>query len=280
MSDEHLPSDFLFSLLLHLYPKRFRDAYGKDMRLAFRDSVRAARRKKRVCGLIELWVVTLADLIKTALEERLRQMLSTRAAFPHWAGPLTVVVGVLWMVSALGDLAFQVGLIVDDSLASLVGLPFLLSFIPLLPALVGTWRLFQRSVGIAGRLGLLVSVLACAGMLACLIVGSLAHNPSNDQPTQASYGAFVGFIGIRFGLLLFGVDCLNTRPMPRWNGLPLLVGATVVMVVPFDWFGVPALVPGLALSPLWHFSISGVSWILFGIGMIGQAAPSQPTVDV
>ena len=47
--DQHL-SDLIFDLLLYLYPRSFRDAYGQQMRIAFRDYARAAKRRGRVLG--------------------------------------------------------------------------------------------------------------------------------------------------------------------------------------------------------------------------------------
>ncbi len=268
----------LFSLLLVLFPKQFRDAYGQQMQVVFRDYLRAARRRGRLWGLIELWGATLVDLLKTALEERVRQMMSSRSALARWAGPLTVVVGVLWAMSALGDLMFQTRLISDDSLVGLVALPFLLSFLPLFPALIGIRKLFQASIGAPGRLGLALSILGCAGLFAALIASPLVGDASIDQPSLASYGAFIGFTTIRLGLLLFGIECLKSKPMPRLNGLPLFLGSTVVLSVPFDWFGVPALVPVQVMAPFWHFFISGVCWILFGAVIPGRREPLQPVV--
>ena len=278
MPDDQRLSDLIFDLLLYLYPRSFRDAYGQQMRIAFRDYARAAKRRGRVLGLVELWGVTLVDVLATALEERIRQMISTRSTLSAWAGPLTVVVGVLWSMSALGDLALRMPFIGDDSLVGLVAIPFFLSFIPLLPALLGTSQLLWTLIGPTGRLGLTLSILGCVGVFAALIVGSLTNQAPGDQPTLPGYGAFIGFTAIRLGYLFVGIDCLTSRPMQRWNGLPLLLGSSAVLSLPFDWFGVPALLPALAISPFWHFCLSGACWILVGVTMPGRREQAKPIV--
>jgi hypothetical protein len=92
--------------------------------------------------------------------------------------------------------------------------------------------------------------------------------PEVEQPTRANYAAVVCFLSIRIGYILFGVDALRYRLLPRWNLLPLLVGLTVVLSLPFDWFGVLALLPSQWATPLQHFAITGVCWVLMGIALM------------
>src|SRR5262245_6321032 len=101
MRGELLVADRLYGALLYLYPGAFRAAYGQQMRLTFRDACRAAYRQNGAGGLWALWLQTLLDLFKSALEERLRQGESTmpKARLIALAGPLTSVVGSMWLLA-------------------------------------------------------------------------------------------------------------------------------------------------------------------------------------
>src|SRR5262249_23981999 len=63
-------SDRVYRTLLWAYPADFRRTYGADMAQVFRDGCRDAIARDGVAGLIELWLHTLADLVGTALKER------------------------------------------------------------------------------------------------------------------------------------------------------------------------------------------------------------------
>ena len=117
MRGELLVSERLYGALLYLYPKKFRAAYGQQMRLTFRDACRVAYRRNGAGGLLALWLPTLLDLFKSALEERARQgeITMSKARLIALAGPLTILVGALWVVASLGDFAFQNGLAGDET---------------------------------------------------------------------------------------------------------------------------------------------------------------------
>ena len=96
-----LVSERLYMTLLYLYPKQFRAAYGQHMRLTFRDACRAAYRQNGAGGLLALWLPTLLDLFKSALEERARQgaITMSKVRLTALAGPLTILVGSMWRSS-------------------------------------------------------------------------------------------------------------------------------------------------------------------------------------
>jgi hypothetical protein len=73
MQGRLLFSEWLYKMLLNLYPKMFRAAYGQQMCLTFRDACRVAYKQGGAGGLLALWLPTLFDLLKSALEERARQ---------------------------------------------------------------------------------------------------------------------------------------------------------------------------------------------------------------
>lgn len=280
MRSESSVSERLYGALLYLYPKEFRAAYGEQMRLTFRDACWVANRRNGLGGLLLLWLPTLLDLFKSALEERARQgeITMSKAKLMALAGPLTIVVGALWLAASIGDFAFQTGLLSDEALLGFVSIPFFLSFIPLPFALIGTQLRFHSSASGLGRLGLALSVAGSAGvliaMLASILLGITA--PEGGEPSWVNFVAVVCVHSIRIGYILFGVDALRYRLLPRWNLLPLLVGSTIVLGLALDWFGVPAFLPTEWADPFLHFALTGAFWVLLGIALMNPRREPQP----
>ena len=264
----------LYGALLFLYPKQFRAVYAQQMRLTFRDASRIAYQRNGVGGLLALWIPTLFDLLKSAFEERARQgeLTMSKARLIALAGPLTIVVGGLWVVTSIGDFIFQTWLSGDEAFLGFFVIPFLFSFAPLLFALIGTRLRFQESAGVLGRLGLALSVAGCAGVIVSVLANILLSGmaPGGAQQPWLNYMAVLCLLSIRIGYILFGVDALRYRPLPHWNLLPLLLGSTVVLSLPFDWFGVPAFLPSQWVTPFLHFALTGTCWVLLGVAMMGQ----------
>lgn len=62
-------SQRLYALMLKAYPGEFRREYGPHMAQVFRDCGRAAESRKSPFVLMDFWLVTLLDLVKTAPKE-------------------------------------------------------------------------------------------------------------------------------------------------------------------------------------------------------------------
>ncbi|MBK9055590.1 MAG: hypothetical protein IPL78_33205 [Chloroflexi bacterium] len=276
MRDKLLVSEWLYGVLLYLYPKRFRAVYGQQMRLTFRDACWDAYRRGGAGGLLVLWLSTLLDLFKSVLEERARQgeITMSKARLITLAGPLTIVVGALWVVSSIGDFAFQIGLFSNEGFLGFVFIPFFLSIVPMLFALIGTRLRFHQSAGVLGRLGLALSVAGCVGVIVAVLATTLLSRP------WVNYAAVGCVLSIRIGYILFGVDALRYRLLPRGNLLPLLVGLTVVLSLPLYWFGVPAFLPTPWATPFLHFALTGAGWVLLGVAMMDQRREPQPTAVI
>lgn len=195
------------------------------------------------------------------------------------AGPLTILVGSVWLVASLGDFVLRTGLSSDETFVAFWSIPFFLSFVPMLFALIGTRLRFQQSAGVMGRLGLALSVAGCAGVIVSVLAHLLLSGvaPEVEQRTWVNYAALVCFLSIRIGYILFGVDTLRYGLLPRWNLLPLLVGSTVMLSLPFGWFGVPSFLPVQWATPFLHFALTGACWVLLGIAMMDQRRGTQPT---
>lgn len=67
------------------------------------------------------------------------------------------------------------------------------------------------------------------------------------------------FVVLLGGMLLFGYATLQSRALPRWNGLPLLIGATAAVATP--------AVAGIVPQPvgIGAYLLSGDGWILVGL---------------
>jgi hypothetical protein len=188
----------------------------------------------------------------------------------------------MWLVESIGAFAFQTGLFSDETFLGFLAFPFFFSFVPLLFALIGTRLRFHLSAGVLGRLGLALSVAGCAGVIVSVLTNILLSGgaPEVAQRPWLNYAAVVCFLSIRIGYILFGVDALRYRLLPRANLLPLLVGSTVVLSLPFDWFGVPALLPSQLVTPILHFALTGACWVLLGMALIDPRREPQPTAAI
>ena len=64
-------SQRVYRLLLAAYPRAHRQEYGGPMVQLFRDQCRDAWKRRRIWGVIWLWLRVLPELLKTAIWERL-----------------------------------------------------------------------------------------------------------------------------------------------------------------------------------------------------------------
>jgi hypothetical protein len=88
------------------------------------------------------------------------------------------------------------------------------------------------------------------------------------------------FWSVWIGYILFGVDALRYRLLPRWNLLPVLLGATIVLSFGFEWFGVPAFLPSQWATPFLFISINGTCLVLLGIVLMDQRRETQLTAAI
>lgn len=266
-------SERLYGLLLYLYPKKFRAAYGQQMRLTFHDACRAAYRRNGAGGLLALWLPTLLDLFKSALEERARQgeIMMSKARLIALAGPLNVLVGAVALVASLSSLISMTWTESSDNFWYFFSFfIFFLGFIPMLLALIGTRLRFHQAAGIPGKLGLLLSVVGCGGMIVVALAGLLVK-----QGSWISYLAAACLLSLMIGYVLFGIDALRYRLLPRWNWLPLLAGSTIVYWFLTALFGVPSDYQLQLTISVLHSVLMGVCWVLLGIAMMDQRRGSQ-----
>ena len=288
MHGKHRMSERLYVALLYLYPKKFRAAYGQQMRLTFRDACRVAYHQNGVSGLLALWLPTLFDLLKSALEERARQgeLTMSKERLIGLAGPLTIVVGALMLVGPISDLVQLVRPPYKVALWEFFHFrTATMSLAVMLPAFIGTWLRYKESAGGLGRLGLILNVAGCVTFCLALSADFLLDVLQLlEHPTGPNYAMAASIVSILIGHVLFGIDALRYKLLPRWNAMPLLVGLTtpllgVLSVIIESALRIDRYQVELTIAPL-QSSITGVCWVLMGMAMMGQSREPQPTAAI
>jgi hypothetical protein len=278
MRGELLVSERLYGTLLYLYPKKFRAAYGQQMRLTFRDACRVAYSRSGAGGLLALWLPTLLDLFKSALEERAHrgEITMSKERVMALTGPLTIVVGALMLVGPISDLVQLVRPPYTEALWEFFHFrTATVSLAVMLPAFIGTWLRYKESAGGLGRLGLVLNVAGCVTFCLALSADFLLDVLQLlEHPTGPNYAMAASIVSILFGHSLFGIDALRYKLLPRWNAMPLLVGLTtpllgVLSVIIASALRIDRYQAELTIAPL-QSSIAGACWVLMGMAMLGQ----------
>jgi hypothetical protein len=270
-------SDQLYAALLRLYPKEFRAAYGQQMRLTFQDACRVAYKQGGAGGLLALWFLTLLDLFKSALEERVRQGEFTMLKGPliASAGPLTIAVGALILVGPISDLVQLVRPPFTETLWEIFHFQTAaMSVAVMLPAFTGTWLRYKAVAGGLGRLGLILNVAGCGTFCLALSANFLLDALRLlKHPIGPNYAMAASIVSILIGHILFGIDALRYKLLPRWNAMPLLVGSLFfLLTMPKlfvesnspEYFAFEFTIASLQAATV------GLCWVLMGIAMMGQ----------
>jgi len=271
-------SERLYAALLHLYPKQFRLTYGQQMRLTFRDACRLAYHRNGMVGLLALWIPTVLDLLKSALEERARQgeIVMLKERWIALAGPLTMLVGALMLLGPISDLVQLVGPPYTEALWEFFHFrTATVSLAVMLPAFVGTWLRYKESAGRLGRLGLILNVAGCVTFCLALSADFLLDILQLlEHPTGPNYAMAASIMSILIGHVLFGIDALRYKLLPRWNAMPLLVGLTtpllgVLSVIMESALRIDRYQVELTIATLQSATV-GLCWVLMGVALMGQ----------
>ena len=225
----------VYRALLVAYPKKFREHYETQMVQVFRDSFREAHHRNGMSGVIDLWLHTFADLLVTALMERVMErsqyMFSPKVIL--WGGVAGVFSGMFWMMMGLAPSTGGAAIV----LALVLGLGGLVS-------------LYSRQAGRGGRLGLTGLALGIIGTVLELATfwwfvtafsGSTymeINSRIEREPVLAARATlimFLAFVTMGIGLALLGVASLRAKTLPRWRGLPLGMGLLNILLGITGW---------------------------------------------
>jgi hypothetical protein len=271
----------IYRALLVAYPKKFREHYETPMVQVFRDSFRDAYHRNGTSGVLDLWLHTLADLLVTALIERITErsqhMFSPKIVM--WGGVVSVFCGLLWMIT---------GLEIDLSAITLV--------LALALGLGGLAGLYSRQSGQGRRLGLADFVLVILGTgLALAALGSGLASSRFNGGVDWTLGAppvlmlSLGMVILGLGIVLLGAISLRGNALHHWQGLPLGLGLLNILGGMMFWlvFYLPMSQGHSPWGPFWLIGGSvmypadlglrgvtvllGLAWMGLGIMLVTEA---------
>jgi hypothetical protein len=227
-------STAFYHLLLIFYPTRFRREYGPHMAQVFRDCCLKTYQKSGLSGMLTLWALTFFDWFKTMIEEQgNRETEMTRAKFIRLSGWGMMLGAVSMALSILSD-----PITIRAGLSRLLGYPrtlaeyntyrtfseevggwlILLAGLLLIKGIAGLRLLYGKPAGALGNYSLLASMAGCGMLFLATLFSFLVE-------WDGWWGVMIlGMIFLFGGLAVFGIAALQTKPMPRGNGLPLLAG--------------------------------------------------------
>ena len=192
------------------------------------------------------------------------------------AGPLTILVGALMLVGPISELVQLVRPPYTEALWEFFHFrTTTVSLAVMLPAFLGTWLRYKESASGLGRLGLILNVAGC--LTFCLALSAdflLDVLQLLEHPTGPNYAMAASIVSVLIGHILFGIDALRYKLLPRWTATPLLVGLTapllgVLSVIIESVLRIDRYQVELTIMPL-QSAIAGLCWVLMGMAMMGQ----------
>jgi hypothetical protein len=271
----------LYRLLLHAYPSRFRREFGPEMAGVFLDSCLRSYRQGGGVGMIELWVVTLFDLARSLIEQHSQKETgmpnSNFIRLSGWAfivGAVFLLGGVVGMVLAESRYAFNW----NAPGMQAVSLAAFWSPVLLAVGLLGLRSRYGHETGALGRWVLLGGALVGGGLA---IVGTLGQVFATSSSMSDTYFGVWGWglLLLLGSLSIFGVVALIRKPLPRWNGLPLVAGALLPLVLVVGTIAVrsyPAASDSSRVIVIATLVMMTIAQILLGYVLQSDAQRDQP----
>jgi hypothetical protein len=271
----------VYRLLLYVFPSGFRREYGYPMLQVFRDCCRRMFFERGSFGLVTLWTRTMLDTLATAIEEHSQRGVDmSKEKFIRLAGWALPVGGLALILGWLAGMrpeynrysiySLQIDQYLNVADMYLVALGMLLLS-------VGFMGLLARYGAESGQFGRLwLGFGAVSGLVSAIGATGLGIFDSDPWWSMFIFGMAANFLA----MALFGVLCLRSRLLPKWNGLPLLAGIWVPLfimismlyeVISGGWLELPEAIFGL----IWTLSLIGIA----GVGYLLQTdSPAQSTL--
>jgi len=200
----------VYQALLVAYPTKFQQEYGPHMLQVFRDCCLRTFRQGGTNGMARLWAVTLFDLIQSVVSEHAHKEIEMKKEMKpediRRAG---------WMLMAGGVIFVSAVYSINTTSEQGISLYFL-SMILLVFGLLGLRNRYSEKVGGWGVILLLGVVLGSLTSIAGLVGVSVDED--------LGFYIFAGPALLFICLSVFGLGALFTKPLPRWNVLPLIAG--------------------------------------------------------
>ena len=261
-------SDLLYQKLLILYPVEFRDRFSEEITLLFRDLCRDVYERQGSAGFLWLWPSALFDLIKTALEERLREsVIMTKEKKFVLSGWFLILAGISF-IAVIGLAMIKAPLQVPENYNGYV--LFYYGRLILLPTGfmlfgLGMFGLRARYGEASGKFG--SRCLLAAGFGGFLGTSVLIGFILMKSFPWSIFLALAGFLMFA-GLFLFGVSSYSKKILPRWHALPVITGIWLTFWLPISLFIDIFSISAVFVYFLYLFSALGL--ILMGVLLIDE----------
>lgn len=216
----------LYELLLVVYPRPFRNEYGRHMLQVFRDCSLRVHKEEGFVGLISLWALTLLDWLRSVVEQHLeKETLVTRNTLIRLSGWAMVVGGA---ASSLGVifliLSEEYLLRVSAMWEAVLVVAFFYGPLGVGLGLLGLRARYGEDIGEVGKLAMLVGAI---GGIALVLIGDVVQSLPNNLDDNGFWIFTVGLF-LTFAILeLYGLVALIRRPQERWNGLAAVAGLPI-----------------------------------------------------
>ena len=203
-------SVWVYRMLLRTYPVRFQREYGSHMLQVFRDCCLRTFHQSGTNGMARLWAVTLFDLVQSVVSEHAHKEIEMKKEMNpediRMAGWALMSGGVIF-ASAVYSIQIAWGLAIAL---------YFLGMTLLLPGLLVLRNRYSEKIG---GLGSILLIGAALGSLTSII--GLVGVPFDEN---LGFYFFAGPAVLFICLSVFGLGALFTKPLPRWNVLPLIAG--------------------------------------------------------
>lgn len=227
----------VYQRLLIAYPIQFQREYGVQMVEVFRDCCLRTIRQGGTNGMFKLWGITLLDLAQSVITEHTRKEAQMKKEMKpedlRRAGWALILAAISFVISIFVAISADR----DGSLFALLLLVFV--SLPLLVfGVLGLRNRYGEKTGSFGRNILLI------GAILGPVTSITGFFWMTTDPLW--FVIWAGPAVLFLCLALFGVSALYTKPLPRWNMLPVLAGLAYPAIILFyivnslttrDWYG-------------------------------------------
>lgn len=223
-------SECIYRALLMLYPANYRREYGRLMLQIFRDVSRGRYHRQGMIGVVLWWGKTLLDLIVTVIEQRRKagiQMSVLSQFLRRFSGVLLIAGGLLLCFGSLAELQPGWNYPLRD-IYQIFGFALVPAMVLISLGTIGLLLKYQVKVGSVGKLALFGAACGVLVITANFII-VLITNAEN------LWNMFLGGLLLHAAsLIVFGLTAIGVRPLPRWNWLPIVIGAMPFILLLFN----------------------------------------------
>ncbi|UYN90682.1 MAG: hypothetical protein KIT08_05460 [Anaerolineales bacterium] len=213
-----------FVRLLRIYPHNFRQTFGAQVAQVFHDSSREALATSGARGLAGLWLATVPDLFKTALEEHRKEMNMSKILLdPRTRAKIAFVLCLpLAVITLLGAIG------VDPSSLPIPASAGIVSGVSLVLMLFGLW-LYGAPTGLSALIGLL-------GTVPFVIMELVNRRSYGDNFPFPLFGIMWLMAAVTAAILFPIAKNLRTSKNSKTNWASLLVRGVILVGVVIGWF--------------------------------------------